>query len=123
MQSRRTLRARHRRHGRRCQDGGLLLPLEEGRHDQRRAYRLLRIGTTLRGDPHGAASIDGQTADICTLRVSSCVASAEFSTKNCAPTGAPDDALCGVAAPIDAKCIQVTASSAYRCTMTCISDE
>lgn len=79
-------------------------------------------GRPYAGTLTGATSIDGQTADVCTLRVSSCIASAEFSTKNCAPTGTPDDSQCGVAAPIDAKCIQATGSSAYSCTMTCGSD-
>jgi hypothetical protein len=70
-----------------------------------------------------AMTIDGESADICVLRVSSCVAGAEFSTKNCAQTGTPDDAACGFAPPVDAKCIPVTGSSAYRCTMRCLSDE
>jgi len=39
-----------------------------------------------------------------------------------APSGAYNDSLCGVAAPADAKCIQVTSSSAYRCTIACGSD-
>jgi len=71
----------------------------------------------------GMLSIDRQTADVCVLALSSCPASTDFRKKNCAPTGTPDDLQCGVAAPVDAKCIQVTSSSAYRCTMTCGSDE
>jgi len=80
-------------------------------------------GRPYAGTLTGVTSIDDEKSDICSLRVSSCVANAQFSSKNCAPTGAPEDAQCGVSAPIDAKCIQVTASSAYRCTMTCLSDE
>jgi len=66
-------------------------------------------------------SIDGEVADVCTLAVSSCTASTEFRNKNCAPTGTPNDTLCGAAAPSDAKCVSFGAS--YRCTMTCLSDD
>jgi len=70
----------------------------------------------------GVTSIDGEVADICTLAVSSCPANNEFRSKNCAPTGTPDDTLCGVSPPDDAKCAQVDAST-YRCTMTCLSED
>jgi hypothetical protein len=69
----------------------------------------------------GASSIDGEVADICTLAVSSCPAKNEFRNKNCAPTGTPDDTLCGVAAPNDAKCVSIGAG--FRCTMTCLGDD
>jgi hypothetical protein len=68
-----------------------------------------------------AFSIDGEAADVCTLAVSSCTANGEFRNKNCAPTGTPNDTLCGAAAPNDAKCVSFGAS--YRCTMTCGSDD
>lgn len=69
-----------------------------------------------------AVSIDGITADVCTLRVSTCIANNQFSAKNCAPTGTPDDSQCGFSPPTDAKCGQVSGSN-YRCTMTCLSTE
>jgi hypothetical protein len=67
------------------------------------------------------ASIDGETADVCVLRSSSCLARTQFSNKDCAPNGSPDDGLCGVAAPSDAKCAAYGAG--YRCTMTCGSSD
>jgi hypothetical protein len=82
----------------------------------------LASGRPYAGTQTAVTSIDGQTADICSLRVSSCQASSEYSTKNCAPSGTPNDSLCGVAAPADAKCIQGANSSTYLCTMTCASD-
>lgn len=82
----------------------------------------LASGRPYAGTQTAVTSIDGQTADICSLRVSSCQASSEYSTKNCAPSGTPNDSLCGVAAPADAKCVQGANSSTYLCTMTCASD-
>jgi hypothetical protein len=67
-------------------------------------------------------SIDGETADICGLAVSSCPANNEYRDKNCAPSGTPDDTLCGVSAPADAKCVQF-GTTTYRCTMTCLSQD
>jgi hypothetical protein len=83
----------------------------------------LESGRPYAGTLTGVNSIDGQTADICSLAVSSCPANSDFRSKNCAPGGTPDDSLCGVAAPVDAKCIQAMNSSAYRCTMRCLSSE
>ena len=65
-------------------------------------------------------SIDGEIADICTLRTSSCPARNQFSSKNCGPT--PDDTLCGVSPPNDAKCAQFDVED-YRCTMTCLGND
>jgi hypothetical protein len=70
-----------------------------------------------------AVSIDGTTADICSLASSTCTAVSQFKSKNCKPDAAPDDSLCGFAPPKDAKCDQVGATVNYRCTMTCLSDE
>jgi hypothetical protein len=64
-----------------------------------------------------ASSIDGQVADICTLRTSTCVARNQFSDKNCGPT--PNNALCGFAPPEDARCDQVGVSANFQCTMRC----
>jgi hypothetical protein len=75
------------------------------------------------GVQKNGVSIDGVTSDICTLRSSTCVALNEFSSKNCANPVLPDDSLCGVSPPKDAKCAQVGASTNYRCTMTCGSDD
>lgn len=80
-------------------------------------------GNPYAGVQANAKSIDGTTADICTLRSSSCVAVSQFSTKNCKPDAVPDNSLCGFAPPKDAKCDQVGSGANYRCTMTCLSDE
>jgi hypothetical protein len=69
----------------------------------------------------GAVSIDAETADVCVLAVSSCPSSNDFRTKNCAPSGTPDDSLCGVSPPDDAKCVPYGAG--YRCTMTCLTSD
>jgi hypothetical protein len=68
-------------------------------------------------------SIDGDVSDICGLRSSTCIANSQFSAKDCTVASAASDAACGFAPPKDAKCAQVPASSSYRCTMTCLSDE
>jgi hypothetical protein len=69
-----------------------------------------------------AKSIDGEMANICTLRVSSCPALSDFNVTNCAPTGTPNDALCGFSPPEDAKCAPFGATG-YRCTMKCASSD
>ncbi len=69
-----------------------------------------------------AESIDGEVATICGLRTSTCPALNDFSSKNCATEGTPDDSSCGIDAPNDAKCVQVSGSS-YRCTIRCLSTE
>jgi hypothetical protein len=74
------------------------------------------------GVQKNATSIDGATGDICTLAVSTCVANNQFRSKNCANPVLPDDTLCGVAPPKDAKCAPFGATT-YRCTMTCLSDD
>lgn len=67
-----------------------------------------------------AESIDGQVATVCGLAVNSCPARTEFRTQDCAPEGTPDDSLCGVNPPEDAKCAHFSTSS-YRCSMRCLS--
>jgi len=72
-----------------------------------------------------AASIDGAIADICTLRVSSCLALKQFSDVDCAtsPTNPmADDSKCGVVPGMDARCA-VVEEVVFRCTMTCGSNE
>jgi len=79
------------------------------------------------GRPYAATianqhSIDGATADVCSLRTSTCVARSQFSLKDCKSGTAGSDALCGAAPPDDAKCDAVTMSTGYSCTMRCASD-
>jgi hypothetical protein len=69
----------------------------------------------------GATSIDSQTADICSLRVSTCPALNQFSQTNCSPSGTPSDANCGFAPGVDSKCAAFTTTQ-YLCTVTCASD-
>jgi len=70
-----------------------------------------------------ATSVDGEKADICSLRSSTCTAVSQVSSKNCKPGAVPDNSLCGFDSPNDAKCDQVGISTNFRCTMTCVSDE
>jgi hypothetical protein len=67
-------------------------------------------------------SIDGQAAEVCVLRASTCIAKNQFSAKDCVKSGSPDDKLCGFAPPADAACAPFD-DSIYRCTMSCISDD
>jgi len=80
------------------------------------------LGQPYAGVQQSAVSIDGATSDICSLAASTCVALNEFRSKNCANPTLPDDSLCGVNPPKDAKCVQFGATT-YRCTMTCLSDD
>jgi len=78
-----------------------------------------------------ASSIDGATADICTLSISSCLAFEQFKSGDCAtdPTAPPavrmaDDSKCGVVPGADARCAVVQGEvGVFRCTMTCLSSE
>jgi hypothetical protein len=69
-----------------------------------------------------AVSIDGASSDICSLAVSTCVARNEFRSKDCTVAAAPDDVVCGVSPPKDAKCALFGVNT-YRCTVTCGSDD
>jgi len=80
------------------------------------------------GRPYAAAlpsvtSIDGQTSDICTLAVSTCVANNQYRSKDCKSGAVGDDSLCGVDPPNDAKCAQVPLSTSFACTMRCGIDK
>jgi len=86
---------------------------------------------TLTGRPYvkvdkNAVSIDGQTADICSLVTSTCTALNQFRSTTCtsatSTTATPDDQLCGVSPGIDSKCIAY-GTSQYRCTVTCLGDD
>ena len=80
-------------------------------------------GKPYAGTQVAVTSIDGDVNDICGLRTSTCIANNQFSAKDCTVASAASDAACGFAPPKDAKCAQVPASSSFRCTMTCLSDE
>ncbi len=69
-----------------------------------------------------AVSVDGVTADICSLRGSTCVARADHDNKDCKSGGVGDNSLCGFAPPEDAICDQVGVSTNYICTMRCSAD-
>ena len=69
----------------------------------------------------GAVSIDGNSATICGLRVSSCTALNQYSQTSCASaTNSAKDSLCGVAPGVDSKC--QTYGTQHLCTVTCLSD-
>jgi hypothetical protein len=68
-------------------------------------------------------SLDGTTADVCTLRTSTCPAQVDFSNKDCAPGGTPQDNLCGDPdAPTDGYCLETSSPGIYRCTVPCGGD-
>lgn len=68
-------------------------------------------------------SIDGITADVCTLAVSTCPAHSHFRNAeiDCAPGGVPDDSLCGAPAVSDGYCrpLPPPEQDSYRCTVAC----
>jgi hypothetical protein len=76
-----------------------------------------------------AESIDGTTANICTLAVTTCPAYNDYrsSAVNCEPTpNVPDDSACGAPSVDDAYCRLFDmdgADNIYRCTMPCLSDD
>lgn len=78
-------------------------------------------GRPFAGVQAAAVSIDGQTADICLLRVSTCVANNQFSDKDCKSGSTGNDSLCGADAPNDAKCVPFGVG--FRCTMRCLGDD
>ena len=73
-----------------------------------------------------AVSIDDQTADICSLRVSTCAALNEFSQTDCTATTdagtLANDQACGFAPGVDSKCAESSTAGVYSCTTTCLSD-
>ena len=70
-----------------------------------------------------AVSIDGETADICSLRVSTCAALNQFSQANCTTsTNTANDGACGFAPGVDSKCAESSTPGVYSCTTTCGSD-
>ena len=70
----------------------------------------------------GVTSIDGTTSTLCTLRASTCEAMNEFSIKDCSSASGPQDAVCGLAPPSDAKCAAY-GTTQYRCTVICLNDD
>jgi hypothetical protein len=76
-------------------------------------------GKPYSGTQIGAVSIDGDISDLCTLRVSTCLARNQFGAKDCKVSNLPSDAMCGFSPAKDSKCAQVPSSSSYRCTMAC----
>ncbi|MGC4070813.1 MAG: hypothetical protein QM784_40290 [Polyangiaceae bacterium] len=72
----------------------------------------------------GVQSIDGETATLCTLAVTTCPALNGFRSTDCAPSGTPSDTLCGFAPGVDSKCVETTSGSGtFRCTTTCGSND
>lgn len=67
-------------------------------------------------------SIDGTTATLCTLATSTCTALNQFRATDCAPTGTPNDNLCGFVAGVDSKCVAY-GTTQYRCTTACGSND
>lgn len=67
-------------------------------------------------------SIDGVVANVCDLAVSTCPALQDFRDTDCAPTGTPDEALCGHPEVADSACVQASATT-YRCTTRCSSSD
>ena len=73
--------------------------------------------------PAELTSIDGEAAEVCTLRTSTCVAHQAFSDVDCASEeGTADDSLCGADPPNDGFCLQVSETS-FRCTVSCSGND
>jgi hypothetical protein len=86
----------------------------------------------------GKTTIEGATQDVCTLRVSTCAAHADYSNKFCgldqgdqpipldggvpvAPSVKGDTELCGLSGLADGYCVEARPGS-HRCTVPCASD-
>lgn len=66
-------------------------------------------------------SVDGESADVCSLRASTCTARNQFSNKDCSTSTVADDQKCGFAPGVDSKC-EAFGPSQFLCTMTCGGD-
>jgi hypothetical protein len=75
-------------------------------------------GRPFAGELTDQTSIDDVDVTICGLRYSTCISYIEYSEKDCAPGGTPDDDLCGFNGGNDGYCRLVSGSN-YRCTMLC----
>ena len=99
-------------------------------------YCLWRLDSTGAGAPNGACStvrpyvralpdatsLEGVTATVCGLRVTTCPAMNDFSATNCMTLDATGDARCGAAGFADGVC-RVLDAAANRCTVECGSDD
>jgi hypothetical protein len=69
-----------------------------------------------------AVSIDGKTADICSLVTSTCTALNEYRAKDCTSGATANDQTCGFAPGVDSKCASTSTAGVFLCTTTCLSD-
>ena len=67
-------------------------------------------------------TVDGQSATLCGLAVTTCTALNEFRQTDCASSGAASDPKCGFEPGVDSKCA-LYGSTQYRCTVVCLSDD
>lgn len=72
-----------------------------------------------------AESIDGTTADVCTLRVSTCPAHADFDIETCSGATPTGDAQCGFDKADDGYCRALPApdDGVFHCTTGCLTDD
>lgn len=68
------------------------------------------------------SSVDGTTAMVCTLALSTCEAQAGFRMTDCMTIDATGDARCGATGVHDGMC-QMFDSTHNRCTVFCLSDD
>ncbi|QQR88848.1 MAG: hypothetical protein IPJ88_11495 [Myxococcales bacterium] len=72
----------------------------------------------------GAISIDGQTGDVCELRVSTCAAHAGFDTTPCEGESDTGHDQCDGDHPRSGYCYRISAGATeYRCTVPCITPQ
>ena len=69
-----------------------------------------------------ATSLDGVTATVCGLAVTTCPAMNDFRTANCMTLDAAGDARCGAAGFADGVC-RAAGPTTNRCTVECGSDD
>ena len=99
-------------------------------------YCLWRMDAAGAGAPNGACStvrpyvralaaatsLEGATATVCGLRLTTCPGMNDLSTTNCMSLDATGDARCGAAGFADGLCRALDAA-ANRCTVECLSDD
>lgn len=66
-------------------------------------------------------SVDGEATSVCTLRVSTCEALADYSSTRCSTLDSVGDAECGAAGVPDGVC-RMAGATANLCTVYCVSD-
>lgn len=119
-----------------CRPGQLCIPMTFGTPEvEVGLYCLWRQDATESGAPMGdcfaarpyvdaaaLTSVDGATATVCSLAVSTCEAHNDYRTTACTLPGTPADDECGVPGQPDGYCVMAGAAT-NRCTVPCGGDD